>query len=142
MNTAAARTAAFPAFGGIGTASALARFYVTLPEPAVRAMSTPLTTGFDRVLRLETSFSAGCMQDPLGPDGAKSRTVFGPSPRAFGQPGAGGSMAFADPDRGLGFAYVMNQMEPGVLPNRKSLRLIEAMYGWLALAWHGLRRRP
>ena len=45
-----------------------------------------------------------------------------------GQPGAGGSHAFADPEHGISFAYVMNQMEPGVLPGPKALRLIEALY--------------
>jgi CubicO group peptidase (beta-lactamase class C family) len=140
MNSAGARTTSFPAFGGIGSASALARFYCALacggaldgarvmaPE-AVAAMSTPLASGFDRVLRMETAFSAGVMQDPLGPQGEKKRLTFGPSPRAFGQPGAGGSVGFADPERGLGFAYLMNQMEPGVLPNPKSTRLIQRMY--------------
>ena len=33
----------------------------------------------------------------------------------------------ADPETGLAFAYVMNQMEPGVLPNEKSLSLLEAV---------------
>jgi hypothetical protein len=40
-------------------------------------------------------------------------------------------VAFADPDNGMAFAYVMNQMEPGVLPGEKALRLIEAMYSRL-----------
>jgi CubicO group peptidase (beta-lactamase class C family) len=47
---------------------------------------------------------------------------------AFGQPGAGGSHAFADPASKIGFAYVMNQMEQSVLPNEKSLRLVKALY--------------
>ena len=91
-------------------------------------MTTTLTQGPDRVLQIETAFSAGFMRDPLGADGAKLRTHFGPSPRAYGHPGAGGSHAFADPDTGLAFAYVMNQMEPGVLPGPKCLRLIAALY--------------
>jgi CubicO group peptidase (beta-lactamase class C family) len=65
--------------------------------------------------------------DPLAPDGTKLRSRFGPSLTAFGHPGAGGSHAFADPETGLAFAYVMNQMEPGVLPNEKSLSLLEAV---------------
>jgi len=48
--------------------------------------------------------------------------------KSFGHPGAGGSHAFADPENNIAFAYVMNQMEQSVLPNEKSLRLIEAIY--------------
>jgi CubicO group peptidase (beta-lactamase class C family) len=133
MNSAAARMTPFPAFGGIGTAAGMARFYATLAcgggaDGLLARATTRLANGFDRVLRLDTAFSAGFLQDPLGPNAEKSRRSFGPSPRAFGQVGAGGSVGFADPDRGLGFAYVMNQMEPGVLPNAKSLLLIERMY--------------
>ena len=54
--------------------------------------------------------------------------MFGPSHLAFGHPGAGGSHAFADPEHGIAFAYVMNQMEQSLLPNEKSLRLIDAIY--------------
>ena len=56
------------------------------------------------------------------------RKIFGPSATAFGHPGAGGSHAFADPENKISFAYVMNRMEQSVLPNEKSLRLIDAMY--------------
>ncbi len=136
MNTPKAATASFPAFGGIGSATALARFYGVLASGgegfiapgAVAAMSTRLSNGFDRVLQLDTAFSAGFLMDPVTPSGEKLRRAFGPSARAFGQVGAGGSVTFADPDRGLGFAYVMNQMEPGVLPNEKSQLMIRRLY--------------
>jgi CubicO group peptidase (beta-lactamase class C family) len=57
-----------------------------------------------------------------------TRRIFGRSPNAFGHPGAGGSHAFADPENRISFAYVMNQMEQSLLPNEKSLRLVDAMY--------------
>ena len=131
MNTAAARLTPFPAFGGIGSAPALAKFYAALAcgrDGLLEAATRRLANGPDLVLHLDTAFSAGFLLDPLRADGGKLRCSFGPSQRAFGQVGAGGSVGFADPDRGLGFAYVMNQMEPGVLPNAKSLLLIERMY--------------
>ena len=51
-----------------------------------------------------------------------------PLTNAFGHPGAGGSHAFADPENKISFAYVMNQMEQSLLPNEKSLRLVDAIY--------------
>jgi CubicO group peptidase (beta-lactamase class C family) len=141
MNTPEARKASLPAFGGIGTASSLAKFYAMLAQggeldgrryfqpETIALMSTRLVTGPDLVLQTETAFSAGFMMDPLGPDRRKLRTAFGPSQRAFGHPGAGGSHAFADPENGLAFAYVMNQMQPGVLPDDRSVRLVKAIYG-------------
>lgn len=37
---------------------------------------------------------------------------YGPGTQSFGHAGAGGSMAFADPEQKVGFAYVMNQLQP------------------------------
>ncbi len=136
LNQTAAWQAALPAFGGLASARGLAQFYSLLAHrdssplpPEVLAWArTPLVQGPDLVLRLPTSFSVGFMMDPLHPDGTKQRQHFGPSLQAFGHPGAGGSHAFADPSRGLSFAYTMNQMEPGVLPNPKSLLLLQALY--------------
>jgi CubicO group peptidase (beta-lactamase class C family) len=140
MNTPEARMAGFPAFGGIGTARGLAKFYALLAEGGaldgrrifdlhtIDWMTTTLTQGRDRVLLMDTAFSAGFMRDPIDAHGDKTRGNFGQSLQAFGHPGAGGSFAFADPEHRLSFAYAMNQMEPGVLPNAKSLRLIEALY--------------
>lgn len=140
LNKPDALTVGFPGFGGVGTASGLAKFYAMLAsggsfdgkryfEPAMLVrMTTTLTQGHDRVLQLETAFSCGFMRDPVDENGNKKRTTFGPSLTAFGHPGAGGSHAFADPENGISFAYVMNQMEPGVLPSAKATRLVEAVY--------------
>lgn len=139
MNTPEARMACLPAFGGIGTAHALAKFYAMLAAggalegvryfESIEPMTNVLTDGYDRILLRPTAFAAGFMHDPLDPSGRKLRRLFGTSTQAFGQPGAGGSHAFGDPENGIAFAYVMNQMEPGVMPNDKALGLVEAIYG-------------
>jgi len=147
MNAPEGRRASLPGFGGIGTAAALAKFYAMLAcggalddrtffKPATLAwMNTTFVQGDDRVLLIDTAFSAGFMKDPLAlagepvsSEGKKLRAIFGPSPSAFGHPGAGGSHAFADPKHRIAFAYVMNRMEPGVLPGPKALRLVGAIY--------------
>jgi CubicO group peptidase (beta-lactamase class C family) len=136
MNSRANRALPFVSFGGIGSARSLAKFYAMLANggeldrqrffsPATLAqMTATLASGPDRVFQIPTAFSAGFMKDP--PD--TTRRLFGPSPLAFGHPGAGGSHAFADPEHGISFAYVMNQMEQSLLPNEKSLRLVDAIY--------------
>ncbi|MDP9004976.1 MAG: beta-lactamase family protein [Verrucomicrobiota bacterium] len=136
MNSRENRAAPIVSFGGIGSATALAKFYAMLAhggeldghrfftQETIGHMTTTLASGLDRVFQIPTAFSAGFMKDP--PE--TTRRIFGPSPLAFGHPGAGGSHAFADPEHGLSFAYVMNQMEQSLLPNDKSLRLVDALY--------------
>jgi CubicO group peptidase (beta-lactamase class C family) len=106
-------------------------------------MGTTLADGIDRVFQIPTAFSAGFMKDPQGaavssPPSGEGRIgnrpslgtarLFGPSQNAFGHPGAGGSHAFCDPENGIAFAYVMNQMKQSLLPNEKSLRLVDVIY--------------
>jgi hypothetical protein len=55
-------------------------------------MSTRLSQGIDKILQIETSFSAGFMMDPADAAGRKIGALLGPSPRAFGHPGAGGAL--------------------------------------------------
>jgi len=136
MNSKENRALPFVSFGGIGSATSLAKFYAMLANrgeldryrfftaETIATMTTTLASGRDRVFQIPTAFSAGFMKDP--PDA--TRRLFGPSPLAFGHPGAGGSHAFADPEHGISFAYVMNQMEQSLLPNEKSLRLVDAIY--------------
>ena len=109
----------------VGVQNGLNEFF---GEKAFRWMSSRLAQGFDGVLQMETAYSAGFMLDPIDSGGRKSRQLLGPSLSAFGHAGAGGSLAFADPETGIGFAYLMNQMELGVLPNDRCLGLADAFY--------------
>jgi CubicO group peptidase (beta-lactamase class C family) len=136
MNRKENRALPIVSFGGIGSAEALGKFYAMLANggeldgrrffapKTIAQMTTTLASGMDRVFQIPTAFSAGFMKDPSG----TPRRIFGPSPLAFGHPGAGGSHAFADPEQGISFAYVMNQMEQSLLPNEKSLILVDAIY--------------
>src|SRR5205809_2097133 len=139
MNDSHIRAQPIVSFGGIGSASALAKFYSMLANggeldgqtffsaKTIEWMTTTLSDGIDCVFQIPTAFSAGFMKDSRDAE----RRMFGPSATSFGHPGAGGSHAFADPENKIAFAYVMNQMEQSVLPNEKSLRLVDAIYGLL-----------
>lgn len=140
INLPETRRLSLPSLGGIGSAHGLAKFYAVLARGGIWAGSQAIPrevcrwaealrgAGHDRVLLHPTAFSAGFMKDPPTgmPSGAARR--FGPSPRAFGHPGAGGCHAFADPDGQIGFAYVMNQMERSIFPTWKALSLIQCIY--------------
>jgi CubicO group peptidase (beta-lactamase class C family) len=137
MNDPLNRARPIVSFGGIGTANSLAKFYAMLANGGELAgqrffsaqsldwMKTTLTDGTDRVFQIPTAFSAGFMKDSK----SARRRIFARSTSSFGHPGAGGSHAFADPENTISFAYVMNQMEQSLLPNDKSLRLVDAIYG-------------
>jgi len=127
--------------GGVGSARGLGKFYAMLanggrwegreivPPAVLAALSHPLSQAEDTVLCRPIAFSAGMMQDPIETNGLqKRRSHYGSSLSAFGHPGAGGSLAFADPENGIAFAYVMNQMEIGVLPGEKSLGMVRCLY--------------
>ena len=76
-------------------------------------------TGGDAVLYLPTRFGLGFMLPPaLGPSAA---------PTTFGHPGAGGSLALGDPERGLGFAYVMNRMSLATAGDPRADGLVAAL---------------
>jgi CubicO group peptidase (beta-lactamase class C family) len=137
MNDPAIRAQPIVSFGGIGSASGLAKFYSMLAngghfngksffsEKTISWMTTILADGIDRVFQIPTAFSVGFMKDSRH----AARKLFGPCATSFGHPGAGGSHAFADPENKIAFTYVMNQMEQSLLPNEKSLRLVDALYG-------------
>ena len=93
---------------------------VRLLDDATRELATtPVTSGPDKSLVMETKFGMGFML----PDGV----VPFAGPRSFGHPGAGGSLGYADPDLGIGYGYVMNQMAGGFLGDLRTTRLTEAV---------------
>ena len=137
MNLPDALSAGWPAMGGVGTASSLAKFYSMLanlgawneveliPKAVIEKINKPIVKGIDHVLCLTNRFSAGLMMEHFASD---RRSLFGGSSSAFGHPGAGGSHAFSDPDRQIAFAYTMNQMNYGVLPGSKALDMVDEIY--------------
>lgn len=134
MNTPKAWQASLPAMGGIGSARGLAGFYQAVlghlpcfPDDVREWMTNVQVTGDDQILLTPTQFTCGFQMDPVDATGQKLRYNYGASLSAFGHPGAGGSHAFADPESGLSFSYVMNQMELSVLPNSKTIDLVRTV---------------
>jgi CubicO group peptidase (beta-lactamase class C family) len=128
-NSREVHAAEIPAASGITTARSVAKMYAALigevegvrlfsPE-TVDAVRTCHTDGSDRVLFFATRFGLGFMLtssfSPLLGDGS------------FGHPGAGGSLAFADPESGVAFAYVMNKMDQNLAGDSRTIGLIEAV---------------
>ena len=118
-----------PGANGIATARSLARLYAAtvgevdgrrlLSEATVAAATATCSEGPDEVLVRPTRFGAGFfLPSPFSP-------LMGP--RSFGHSGAGGSLALADPDREVGFAYVMNQMQQGLAADPRPAALIAAV---------------
>ena len=74
------------------------------------------------MLKVDTAFSLGFAR-PLGDVPLRlERTA------PFGHPGAGGSFAFGDPDRGVAFAYVMNRMGFHLNDDPREKALRDALY--------------
>jgi CubicO group peptidase (beta-lactamase class C family) len=111
-----ARNLEVPSGGGVGTARAIAKAYGafahggrdlglaprTLEALCAEARPTPAHGFFDECFHGEARFSLGFMKP--GP------TVPFGRPSAFGAPGAGGAMGYADPETGIGYGYVTNRM--------------------------------
>jgi CubicO group peptidase (beta-lactamase class C family) len=127
-NDPAEQFAEMPSTNGICTARALARFYAALIgevdghrilEPDTLAAATAeQASGIDRILRVPVRIGTGF--------GLPTPDEFWYSPTAFGFPGMGGSLGFADPTTGLAFGYVMNRIQEGV-PNPRAATLLDAV---------------
>jgi len=129
-NTRALHAVELPSSNGISSARALARLYAACigevdgirllqPDTVARACEVQ-ATGTDCVLGVPFTFGLGFMLPPTLPPRI--------GPRAFGHGGNGGSFAFADPDRGIGFGYVLNRVRPPGESELCQYALVEAVY--------------
>jgi len=121
-----------PSGGGVGSARAIACAYGEFANgghvlgigattlAALSAPAIPSRHGFrDECFGAPAKFSLGFMQPsetfPFGHDGA------------FGAPGAGGAMGYADPVEGIGYGYVTNRMGTHLQGDPRDLALRAAI---------------
>jgi len=130
FNKREVHAAEIPAANGIGTAAALAKVYaatmdtidgVRLLNDDVRdrARATITPSGEpDLCLIMPTTFGMGFM----------THGMFTPysGPGSFGHSGAGGSNAFAQPERQLAVGYVMNKMAANLAADARAQRITNA----------------
>ena len=130
------RAAEVPAANGHATARSLARIYGAaaaggsidgihvINEDTLSNAIVEQSNGPDAVLQLPTRFGLGFML-------TSEFMPLGPNANAFGHPGAGGSLAYADLDAELSLGYTMNQMQQNLSGDPRVNGLIEALYGSL-----------
>jgi CubicO group peptidase (beta-lactamase class C family) len=132
-NSRQIRTAQLGAVGGVTDARGLAGMYRPLatggaplvhPESIAR-MGAVASAGTDAVMLATSRFSLGFFKT-VGELGANGSCALGED--AFGHPGMGGSIGFADPMCGLSFGYAMNRHGLGTLLNRRGQPLVDATY--------------
>jgi CubicO group peptidase (beta-lactamase class C family) len=128
------RAVEIPSANGTGNARAVARLYgdaatggagFGLTAPTFDELTAPPTDPsggiHDKVLHIDSAYSLGFCKPFPG-------LRFGSSRKAFGTPGFGGSFGFADPDTGIGFAYVMNRLGFHLVSDPRELALRQALF--------------
>jgi CubicO group peptidase (beta-lactamase class C family) len=129
-----ARNLEVPSGGAVGTARAIAHAYSVFAtggrELGLRAETlallaapaVPPARGFyDECMKVHgVQFSLGFMK-------STPALSFG-SASAFGSPGAGGAMGFADPATGVGYAFVTNRMGTRLSGDPRDVALRDALY--------------
>jgi CubicO group peptidase (beta-lactamase class C family) len=129
-----ARNLEVPSGNAIGTARGIAHAYSAFAtdgrELGLRKQTLKLLTApaippargfYDECLKgAGVKFSLGFMKpSAVWPFGGRS---------SFGSPGSGGSLGFADPAAGIGYAYVTNQMGTALTGDPRDVALRHALY--------------
>lgn len=87
---------------------------------ALAAPAVPSRHGFfDECFGAPAAFSLGFMKPG-------EWFAFG-QPSAFGSPGAGGAMGYADPETGIGYGYVTNRMGMNLRGDERDVLLRQAL---------------
>jgi len=119
-NSRVTQSVEMPSGNGIGDARSIAKVYSVFARGAkelglkeetlnliTQPASVPQNGAFDIVMGLDT---------------------YGNNQKVFGTPGAGGSYGFADPEKEIGYAYVMSKMGLYLVNDPREVALREAMY--------------
>lgn len=118
-----------PAANGHGNARSLAGFYAglldgSLLEPELLAeLTREHSLGMDKTLMTPTRFGLGCMLDQP----KVANATFGLGAGAFGHPGAGGSVGFADPEHDVAVGFSVNTLGPYVLMDPRAQHLVRVL---------------
>jgi CubicO group peptidase (beta-lactamase class C family) len=139
-----------PSQGGITNARGLAGMY------------SPLAMGGGQLVDADTLKQMGCVSSAVGVDatlliglrialgfwkssdnrraepGSRDSMIL--SEEAFGHPGMGGSLGFADPGAKMSFGYTMNKQGRGVCLNERGQSLVDAVYRSLGYRTNRLGR--
>ncbi|MGB4137886.1 MAG: serine hydrolase domain-containing protein [Microbacterium sp.] len=125
------RRACLPAVNGIGNARTLASVFARaasgelLGGPVLEEATRPWTAGTDAITGAYVARGAGFYVS--APKGATFSAPFTPGGRAFGHPGAGGSLVWGDRATGTGFAICRSRLSPAGWQDPNVQRLIEAL---------------
>jgi CubicO group peptidase (beta-lactamase class C family) len=135
MNARMVRASEWPAANLVSDARSIAKMYAAtvgevdgvrlLTQKALAKATTPQTDGQSPFGVPEELAEAMTMRFGLGymlPSAAAAWL----SPSSFGHVGAGGALGFGDREFGIGFGYVMNQMQIGI-GDPRTLGLIDAV---------------
>jgi CubicO group peptidase (beta-lactamase class C family) len=143
FNRRAAHAAEIGAAGGISNARGLAGMYAPLANggslKGVSLVSSDIlarmgavssASGLDTLLLAPTRFSLGYVKsvDNRREPSCTENDSLILSEEAFGHPGFGGALGFADPKARMSLGYVMNRMGQGLGINARGQSLVDAVY--------------
>ncbi|MBX7160103.1 MAG: beta-lactamase family protein [Acidimicrobiia bacterium] len=138
LGTPEVLTVGLPGGGGVATAADMAVYYQALLhdtgglwEPHALAELTGVVRNElpDPVFGIPAMRTRGLMT--AGTDGLSHMRGFGRtvSPRAFGHDGAGGQIAWADPDTGISFCYLTNGLDQNVVREARRTTALASLAG-------------